>query len=354
MAPNRSSLLRPMARRMGEAAVAVAVVWVVAMLTHLPHTNPMTDAFAFLITVLVVAARLGLFAGLVASIAAALLFSYHSLQPIHGFGIVNPENWIALLAFLVCATVGSRLVSLSRERERLLAERSHLQTLKESEALKTSILRAVSHDLRTPLTAIRMGIELARAEGDANKHLEDVSRATERLSRRIDNLLALARLEAGTLVPHVEPTPAQDLFRSALENLPLVLEGRSVEIAVEEDCPDVSADPTLTVEVLVNLLENAARLAPADLPILLAASRAPSASGASVRLEVADRGPGVPEAVRTGQRRESDTGRGGLGLEICRTFASALGGTFALRSRPGGGTVAFLDLPAAPFPTEVR
>ncbi len=127
------------------------------------------------------------------------------------------------------ASVG-RLVALAVEREAFLEERTHLEALRESDSLKTSLLRAVSHDLRTPITAIRLGLERLRRTAGSAEDVDQVSVETERLSRRIDNLLAMARLDAGTYVPHPEPAPPADLFRATLEALPLVLAGRTVDV----------------------------------------------------------------------------------------------------------------------------
>jgi len=260
----------------------------------------------------------------------------------------------------VLASAG-RLLALAVERERLLAESSHLAAVRESDALKTSLLRAVSHDLRTPLTSMRLaagGLERHLRPGpEARAALADLAREQERLARRIDNLLALARLEAGLARPHAEDTPPAGLFRAARESLSLVLADRPVEVRVAADCPDLSADPSLTLEIVVNLLENAARAAPAGTPIELAAA----ADGPGrVRLEVLDRGPGVPPALRQllgGGRsplvpadRATDSRSGGLGLQIAASFAAANGGSLALVDRPGGGTIARLTLPAVALP----
>jgi two-component system sensor histidine kinase KdpD len=244
-----------------------------------------------------------------------------------------------------------RLVALAVEREKFVSERAHLDALRESDALKTSLLRAVSHDLRTPLTAIQMGLERLRRTGGAADAVEEVSREAERLSRRIDNLLAMARLDAGTFVPHPEPTPAADLFRAALESLPLVLGARRVDVSVAPETPDLFVDPALGVEILANLLENAARAAPAGPPLELRAEPSPH-DGSRVRVDVLDRGPGVPAAVKravaAGGESGDAGGHTGLGLEICRSLAHSVGGSLALLDRPGGGTIARLDLPSAP------
>jgi two-component system sensor histidine kinase KdpD len=261
-----------------------------------------------------------------------------------------------------------RLLALAIERERLLNEAAHLEAARQSDALKTSLLRAVSHDLRTPLTAIRLETEsLERQVADrpaARASLRGLALEQERLARRIDNLLSLARLEAGVARPHPEPVPPSALFRTACESLASILAGREVAVRVEADCPDLWADPSLTLEILVNLLENAARLAPLERPIeVTAAPSAATAAPSCVRIEVRDRGPGLPEGIRllfaglSGPRHAAgasgDSAAGGLGLRIARNLTEINGGTLTLLDRPGGGTIARLELPAAVEPSAV-
>ena len=239
------------------------------------------------------------------------------------------------------------LVALAVERERFVEESSHLQALRESDALKTSLLRAVSHDLSTPLTAIGLQVERLQRQlehGDLADTVADLAEQTGRLRRRIENLLAMARLEAGNFVPRPEPTPPADLFRAVREHLPLVAQHHPLRVEVTDDCPDVLADPSLTLEVLVNLVENADRASPQNSPIELLAHRHPL-DDERVRLEVLDRGSGIAE-----RPTESDTARRGLGLEIARSFAAANGGQVTLANRPGGGAMARVDLPAALLP----
>jgi len=272
----------------------------------------------------------------------------------------------------VLESAGRRL-ALALERERLLAEATHLEAMRESDALKTSLLRAVSHDLRTPLTAMQLGLEgLGREVAGrpaAEAALREVAREQERLTRRIDNLLSLARLEAGVARPHPEDVAPGALFRAARESLALILAGRPVMVEVARDCPDLWADPSLTLEIVVNLLENAARAAPEtgpDASLELAAVADPQAGTKKTnrfRLEVRDRGPGVPAAVKKlvqgvflpGIGGESpgsgDSRSGGLGLRIAASLAAANGGTLQLLDRPGGGSIARLTLPAADLGT---
>lgn len=252
------------------------------------------------------------------------------------------------------------LVALAVERERFVQESSHLQALRESDALKTSLLRAVSHDLSTPLTAISLQVErlqrqlgapasadgapasagLDRLKPVLQDAVSDLAEQTARLRRRIENLLAMARLESGNFVPRPEPTPPADLFRAVREHLPLVLQNRPLRIEVSDDCPEILADPSLALEVLVNLVENADRASPPNAPIELLAHRHPL-DAQRVRIEILDRGSGITE------RPVGDTARRGLGLEIARSFAAANGGQVTLTNRPGGGAVARVDFPAA-------
>lgn len=247
----------------------------------------------------------------------------------------------------------ARLVGLAVERERLFAEQARLAALKQSEALKTALLQAVSHDLSTPLTA--MGILLGSLrrtlppDSEGARTVDLMGEETARLHRRIENLLAMARLEAGVSAPHREPTPPADAFRAAREHLRLLASARPLAVHVEPDCPDLDVDPSLVLEILVNLIENAHRFSPPGATIVLRAGHHPD-DPARVRLEVLDRGRGLPaaEPEPVGGVGEGDAGaRRGLGLEIARSFAGALGGGVTLLGRDGGGLCARIDLPAA-------
>ncbi len=258
-------------------------------------------------------------------------------------GVLAARGTKAALSALESAAT---LVALAVERERYLAESAHMQALEEGDALKTSLLRAVSHDLATPLTAVALQIERLRAlvDGHALDVVDDIAEHTGRLRRRIENLLAMARLEARSVMPHPEPTPAADLFRAAREHLPLVGQHRRLEVHVTRDCPEIFVDPSLALEILANLIENAHQASPAGVPIELSAFRHPLEAD-RVRLEVADHGPGLPIEIQP-----SDTSRQGLGLEIARSLANASGGQVTLANRAGGGAIARIDLPAAVLP----
>jgi K+-sensing histidine kinase KdpD len=333
------------------------------------NLNANAMGFGYLVVVLIASVRGGLLAGTLASIAATLLYNYFFFPPLYTFVIHDAANWVALAAFLITSVVVSRLVLAARieaeraeqrrqELETLYAERAHMQALRESETLKTSLLRAISHDLSTPLTAITIHTQALRRRGEYDDDLKEaisgIADETSRLHRRIDNLLAMARLEAGKAKPHPEPTPPADLFHAVRDNLPLVFQTRAVTVRVEDDCPDANVDPSLALEVLVNLIENAHRASPPGASLELVA-RAHPLDRAHVRIEVLDRGPGLPPGVADADGSilpgaTSDVG--GLGLEIARTLAAANGGSIGITPREGGGTAARFDVPAAPLSME--
>jgi two-component system sensor histidine kinase KdpD len=239
----------------------------------------------------------------------------------------------------------AKVLTLALERERLLRERAHVEALRESEELKTALLRAVSHDLSTPLTAIGFQVgALRRKLGGNTEALATVGELeieASRLHRRIEDLLALGQLEAGSVVPRPEPVPPADLFRSARESLSLVR--RSFNVAVDTDCPEVFADPSLALEIVVNLVENADRASWDGASIELCAG---SLEG-KVRLGVLDRGRGL-EGLEPGWTIDArDVTPRGLGLEIAQRFAAASGGSLTLEARMGGGVAAWVLLPAA-------
>jgi two-component system sensor histidine kinase KdpD len=241
----------------------------------------------------------------------------------------------------------ARLLDLAMEREQLLGQRAHVEALRESESMRTALLRAVSHDLSTPLTAITVqvaSLERQLAGQPAVKTVGLLADEVSRLRRRIDNLLAMARLETGSIAPRPEPIPPPDLFRAARESLGAPGSNSEFEIHVPAECPDVYADPSLALEILINLVENARRVTPVGTSIELVAGRHPD-DPAIVRLGVLDRGPGI--LSETVARDPKEVRPHGLGLEIARRFAEASGGAVVLAPRDGGGTCAWLDLPVA-------
>ena len=245
------------------------------------------------------------------------------------------------------------LLAVAIDREQLEREALEAEALRRADAMKTALLRAVSHDLRTPLMAISTSAgALARhdleidAAGRAEL-LETILDASERLDHLVGNLLDLSRLQAGAAAPEQELCPLDDLVVGALDELG---EGAGrVEVTLPDDSPSVRVDPGQIRRVLVNLVENALKYSPPDEPVRVQLAATPSE--AAVR--VIDHGPGVPpgerelifEPFHRGARSGGAAGAG-LGLAIARGFAEANGGRVAVESRAGQGATFVLSLPA--------
>lgn len=244
------------------------------------------------------------------------------------------------------------LVAFAVERELFIIERTHLEALRESDEMKTSLLQAVSHDLNSPLTVLTVEAEAMARDLDSPevmaRRVAAIREQIGQLHRRIGNLLSLARFEAGVVNPRSEPTPAADLFRSARESLAAVVQRRPLQISVAPDTPYLHVDPSLALEIVVNLIENAHRLSPPDVPIELVALRSEQ-DFARVWIEVRDRGPGFSSDQQKALKRirYSDADSRGLGIELVRRLAQLSGGAVEWFPRQGGGTIARVDLPAA-------
>ena len=248
------------------------------------------------------------------------------------------------------------LVAVAVDRSLLAEEAQAAQVRAEAERVRNALLSAVSHDLRTPLTAITGA---ASAALDSNTHIDDVTRRellesirdeAERLNRLVNNLLDVTRLESGSLQLRREWIPVEELVGVALARLAKPLSDRKVTTRLPEDLPPVHVDGLLMEQVFINLLENATKHTPAGQPIDVEARL----ESDEVIVEVADRGPGLPKGA---ERKIFDkfygvgTGGGaGLGLTICRAIVEAHGGHIEGQNRAGGGAVFRFALPAGQPP----
>ncbi|WP_245598508.1 sensor histidine kinase [Glycomyces arizonensis] len=240
------------------------------------------------------------------------------------------------------------------ERERLEREAAAVQRLTDTDKLRTALLAAVSHDLRTPLASARVAISSLGSTADLftdderGELLDTAESSLARLSGLVDNLLDMSRLEAGVLGAIPVPIALDEAVPTALDELGDAAAGVRLDIA--EDLPEVSADPGLLQRILVNVIGNALRYSPADRPPRVGGN----ALGDRVQLRISDHGPGVPDEERElmftpFQRlgdRDNSTGVG-LGLALSRGLAEAMGGALAPEATPGGGLTMVLTLPKA-------
>ncbi|SEL92526.1 ATP-binding protein [Nonomuraea pusilla] len=239
-------------------------------------------------------------------------------------------------------------------QERLRKEAEQAAPLAEADRMRTALLAAVSHDLRTPLSAAKAAVESLRAadvrwsEEDRDELLATADESLDRLGRLVDNLLDMSRLQAGVLGLARQPVALEEVVPHAIDDLG-PLRGR-VESGVPVDLPEVVADPALLERVLVNLMSNAVRHSPPGSRVLVTAS----GHGDRVEIRVIDRGPGIPpeehERVFMPFQRLGDRGNGsgvGLGLALSRGLTEAMGGTLVPEETPGGGLTMIVTLPAS-------
>jgi len=247
-------------------------------------------------------------------------------------------------------------VAVAVDRALLAEEAQTAQVRVEAERVRNALLSAVSHDLRTPLTAIT-GAASAALEGETRidavtrrELLESIRDEAERLNRLVNNLLDVTRLESGSLHLRREWIPVEELVGVALARLAKPLSERKVTTRLPEDLPPVHVDGLLVEQVFINLLENATKHTPAGQPIDVEARR----EGNEVVVEIADRGPGLPAGE---EQKIFDKfygvcagGGAGLGLTICRAIVEAHGGRIGGQNRPGGGALLRFSLPAGEPP----
>jgi two-component system sensor histidine kinase KdpD len=236
-------------------------------------------------------------------------------------------------------------------RERLRTQAAQAEALAEGNRMRTALLAAVSHDLRTPLASIKASVSSLRqsdvewAPGDQADLLATIEQNADRLDGLIGNLLDMSRLHAGSLQPFLRPTTVDEVAPVALRGLGTPDEMR---LAVPDGLPLVLADPGLLERVLANLFSNALRHSPPSRPPTLRARQAND----SVVLEVTDHGEGVPDAQKARifepfQRFDGRRAGVGLGLTVARGFTEAMGGRISATDTPGGGLTVRVTLPAA-------
>ena len=247
-------------------------------------------------------------------------------------------------------------VAVAYEQRRLAEAAAAAGPLAEADRMRTALLNAVSHDLRTPIASAKAAVSSLRSQdvdvdrADRQELLATADEALDRLTALVANLLDLSRLQAGVLADRNARRSASRTSSAAPWTTP-ARRRATIELDVRPTLPEVLADPGLLERVIANLVENALRYTPAGQPVRIAAS----AHGDTVELRVIDRGPGIPpdrprgglRAVPAPRRPRHQHGAGvGLGLAIARGFAEAMGGSVTLDDTPGGGLTAVIAAPA--------
>ncbi|QXE38497.1 DUF4118 domain-containing protein [Streptomyces sp. GMY02] len=239
------------------------------------------------------------------------------------------------------------------DRQRLVGEAEQARRYTEGDRIRTALLAAVSHDLRTPLAGIKASVTSLRSddvdwsEEDEAELLAGIEHGADRLDHLVGNLLDISRLQTGTVTPVIREIDLDEVIPMALGGVP----EHSVVLDIPEDLPMVAVDPGLLERVVANIVENAVKYSPAGERVLVSAS----AIVDRVEMRVADQGPGVPDEAKDRifapfqQYGDAPRGAGvGLGLAVARGFTEAMGGTLTAEDTPGGGMTMVLTLTPAP------
>ena len=311
--------------------------------------------------------------GLLAAVLSALAFNWFHIPPTGRLAIAADRDGVALVVFVIVAVASSALAevararaadaerrreetdrvlaelrSISAERDRMEAEAIEAGALRRSDELKTALLRSVSHDLRTPLTSIIAAGAALDSPSISGEERHELSEAVvgegQRLSRLVENLLDVSRLESGKAEPHREPVDLGEVLEAARHSVGAG-EGQ-VRLALELGLPALRGDAAQLERAFANLLENGVRHGNGR-PVLVRSRQ----TGGQLVVRVVDQGAGVPESDRARVfepffRGVEDSGRGvGLGLAIAKGFVEANGGEIAVESVSGQGSTFVVSFP---------
>jgi two-component system sensor histidine kinase KdpD len=339
------------------------------------HINSTTVALAFLLVVLFAAILWGSKPALIASILGMLSFNFFFLPPFHTFTIADPQNWVALAVFFITAlTVGQLSARARRRATEAEAQKSEIKQLyedlqtafdraseaeavKRSERLKSALLDAVTHDIRTPLTSIKASATLLLEDREANEQVEKLSseeqqamlrvitHGADRLDRFVEGIVDLARIETGDMKLYRNWGAVDDIIDAALAQAEPLTRQHQIRVSVEDELPVVRVDARAVAEVIYTLIDNASKYAPADTLIIIEATRV---ADDMIEIAVEDQGPGIPAPLRERvferfYRADSNgpvgghSGGIGMGLAIAKGIVEAHSGRIWIEGGPVGG-----------------
>jgi len=342
-------------RDCGYAALLVAAATAVSAFAH-AYFSPTDVVMLYLLAIMIAASAFGRWPSIAAAAMSVAAYDFFSVPPYFTFNVEAAKHvWTFAMMFGIGLVVSGLMERIRRqERE---AESAALRV--RTEEMRSSMLSAVSHDLRTPLAAIVGAGTALRGEwerlGEGRRALllDTVCSEAERMERIVGNLLDMMRVESGALALKREWVPLEEIVGSVLTRMETRLFGREVVMHLPDELPLISVDPVLFGQVFVNLFDNALKHTPESSPIEVCAA----AGETTIEIEVADRGPGLAEGTQKAVFEKfyhggSHPGSGGvgLGLSICRGIVEAHGGSIEARNREGGGASFVIRLPRLEAP----
>lgn len=352
-------------------AVMISVALVAVLIAIRSRVNLTTVALLLILVVTAIATWAGRGPALITSFLTLAALNYFFIPPLHTFNITHPQNWVAFAVFTMCALLVGELSALVKkkaeeaEARRLKIEElyrdlqnafeqaSQAETLRRSEKLKTALLDAVTHDLRTPLTSIKASVtallDEAEVTSEADREfLQVINEEADRLNRFVEEMMSLAKIEGGHLLLRRTPTSAEDIVNNAVDRV--ARRGTPIETTIEDTLPLLLVDASTVSQALFEVVENATKYSPrASVVRINAAQRDRGLAEISVENE----GTPVPREFRQrvfekffrvpGSRKEHGFG---MGLAIARGIVEAHGGKIWMDAgRNDRGTVVRFTVP---------
>ena len=355
----------PLTKARGYAGSVLVVAGVTALALLLRQSLESSDlTLLYLLGVVVVAISFGRGPAITAAVLGVLAFDFLFVPPHFTFRVSDVRYFVTFAVMLSVAVITGTLTARLREQRehaRRMAEQARrTQSQIEVERARSAVLSSVSHDLRTPLTAITGAATALRDDAalgtDTRRELaETIADEAQRLNQLIGNLLDVTRLESGALHVQKEWHSVEEVVGAALTRLGPVLAGRKVDVSLR-GLPLIPMDDILFEQVVRNLVDNAIRHSGTEEPVLI---RGRLEDG-ELRLEVADSGRGLSQEEKSRVFEKFYRGSGsahggaGLGLAICRGIMEAHGGTIEAANREGGGAVFTVHLPVHGTPPTIE
>ena len=364
------------------ALIAIGVVVLVSgiLLPFRAYVNSTEVALTLLVIVLVSSTLFGSRSGLAASIAGILSFNFFFLPPFYTLNISGPENWVAFGAFLITALLAGQLSGYARRRaeeseakqrkieglydelKAAIEQVSEAEAVRRSEKLKSALLDAVTHDLRTPLTSIKASVTTLLSDSDKTvldresrkEFLEIIDEETDRLNDFIEGMVGIARVEAGAIDVHTVPSSVDEIVVNAMDRARNQLADHKVETEFGANLPQVMVDAASVSQVVFTLLDNAAKYSSPGSRIRVSTYLTPASK---LRIVIEDQGKGIPNIDRDRvfdkftrlEDADAHAGTGlGLGLTIARGMIESQGGRIWIED----GSQGFVTRVVCELPTE--